>query len=195
VRCAKVKFCATGPQLVLRDGSAGNGDDSDQNADKIKWLRPGVRDVPVSADGVVSALAPDGRALALLDPDSGKPQLHVPLRPIAGAPAAITAAPTDVAELIWAGGRLYAVRAGQTRPDWSLVAPGTPSVVSPTGEDVPPLASVRTTVLAGGQVGLVDGRTGRISRRLTVPHPADAVAYPLGSGLLVTGSSGVTAYR
>lgn len=188
VRCTKVRFCATGPQLVLRDGSAGNGDDSDPNADHILWLRTGTRAVPASADTLVSAL--DGATLDVLDTKSGKPVRPVRLSPAPAHVADIVVLTADTDELLWLGDRIYAIRADADVPEWTAPATGAPTLSSGS-ED----ASVPLLAPVDGRVALLDGAGGRLVRRYPVPVPAGGMAYPLGAGFLVAGPAPTAAYR
>jgi hypothetical protein len=195
VKCAGVKFCAPGHQLLLRDGSAARGDDSKPNADQIKWNRIGDSSVPVSADQVVSALDPNGRDLDVLDPDKGTPQ-RVPLTPEPSNAASITAIATTGAELIWISGESYAVRAGASAPDWAADSPAPPTVASTTDEDVPTLSTSRITVPTQYGIGVLDGNDGKIIQQFIVqPHSPTSLVYSLGTGFLVAGNSGVVAYK
>jgi outer membrane protein assembly factor BamB len=192
VHCAGLKFCARGPQLLLRDGSAGNGEDSDANRDKMKWLRRGNDSAPVSADDVISTLGTDGRTLVLHSDKDGAPTHQLTLA--GGSPATITAAATTGAELIWSGGKLYAVGADSSTPLWVSAVPAAPTVVSATGEQVPALTTARITAPGPNGVASIAGSDGRITGRFAIPAPADSTVYPLGTGFLVTGRSGATAY-
>src|SRR4051794_25898095 len=194
VRCDGIKFCARGPQLLLRDGSAGNGEDSDKNRDKIKWLRRGDRSMPVSADGVVSSLRADGTTLDVLGEKDGKPQRQVALPASADRPGA--AVGLGSTELLWRGGTLFAVRADLGTPAWSVAtAAGPPTAVDSSGGPALGPAQARISVPLGGGIGVVDGSNGRITRRFAIPAGPGAVAYPLGTGFLVGRPDGTAAYR
>jgi hypothetical protein len=193
VHCAGLKFCARGPQLLLRDGSAGNGEDSDANRDKMKWLRRGNDSTPVSADDVISTVGADGRTLVLHSDKDGAPTQQLTLA-AGGSAATITAAATTGAELIWSGGKLYAVGADSSTPLWVTAVAATPTVVSPTGEQVPALTTARITAPGPSGVASIAGGDGRINGRFPVTVPQDSTVYPLGTGFLVTGRAGTTAY-
>jgi hypothetical protein len=195
VRCTNVKFCTTGPQLLLRDGNLGNGDSSDANADQIKWLRRNLSDIPVSADSVLTAVAPDGVRLTQFDASKGTTtQVTTVARGRVGNDD-ITAAQANDAELIWISGRLYAVRAAASTPQWSAPSPAPPTVVSPTNDTLPALSGLRVTVLTVDGVASINASTGTVAQRYAVPHPDAAVVYPLGAGFLVTSDTGVAVYR
>lgn len=195
VNCQKIKYCAVGPQVLFRDGSAGNGDDSDNNADKMKWLRRGDGSRPASAGEVITALDPSGTSLEVLGAADGKLARNVPVSGGTSAPASITAAETSVAELVWYAGTTYAIRADQPRPDWTAKSPGPPTVGSISGEQIPNLGSARITVALDGDVALLDGNDGSVTKRFPVSAPAGATVYSLGTGFLVAGDAGIAAYR
>ncbi len=194
VKCGKAKFCAPGPQLFLRDGSAGNGDDSDSNADKIKWLVRGNRSVPAAADQVLAAFAADGRSLDLLAAKDGAVTQQVPITPgAASGPSEALA--TGAGDLIWHAGKLYALNGGDSTPVWTADAAGAPTIESLTNEDVPSLGPARITVPLPDGIGLIDGNDGQLAQHFTAPVPADSRIYSLGTGFLVTGPSGIVAYK
>jgi outer membrane protein assembly factor BamB len=199
VRCKGIKYCAKGPQLFLRDGSAGNGDDSEENADKITWFRRGDIFRPASADAVLAALQPGGDTLELLAAKTGAVQSRVDLTskfPGNGSARTVALA-VGSTELIWRGGVLYAVDATRTRPAWSAAASAPPTAVSPSGDPAAGLApdTARITAASGGDLVTIDGRDGRVRGRFALAVPADATAYPLGTGFVVGSGSGVAVYR
>ena len=196
VRCTGVKFCGRGPQLLLRDGSAGRDDNDKANPDQIKWNRIGNASRPASADQVLSAVEPGGRSLALLAAKDGRTTASVPLSPAAGGAAAIGAVPASDAVLVWVAGRVYALRGDATTPVWTAATAAPPTVVTTTDDDPPPLATARITVPTAGGVAILDGNDGRVAQRYAVTAPGSgAQVYPLGSGFLIAGRSGITAYR
>jgi hypothetical protein len=67
--CNGHSMCGPGPQLLLRDGSAGYDDNSDKNPDQVIWNRFGDTDVPVSADTLIAGL---NRSTAALDTYAAK---------------------------------------------------------------------------------------------------------------------------
>jgi outer membrane protein assembly factor BamB len=196
VVCSGLKFCARGPQLILRDRDAGTDDKSKDNPDKIKWLKADDRTVPVSADQVVSTVEPDGTRLHLLDPGKGTQTQQVALNTPSGELGPISAIATTGDEVIWLAGRAYAIRAGAARPDWTAATSSPPTIVSTAGEDTPTLATARITVPTATGIGILDGNDGRTINRFTVQAPAPgSLVHPLGTGFLVSGLSGVVAYR
>lgn len=192
VRCGDQKFCTKGPQLLFRDGSAGNGEDSDKNRDKIKWLRRGDRSTPVSADEVISSLRADGRTLDVRQAKDGAPERQVAL-PAAGDPG--PAVGLGATELLWRGGTLVAIRADLDRPVWSIATDGPPTAVDGSGAPAISLAQARITVPLADGIGEIDGDTGRERQRFAIPAGSGAVVHPLGTGFLVGRPDGTAAYR
>jgi hypothetical protein len=196
VRCKNVKFCGRGPQLFLRDGSAGNGSDSKPNADQIKWNKIGDTRAPASAGKVISAVDPSARTLDVLDPGSGATNYHVPL---GGAPSpdlnSIATSETTTAQLVWIGGRTYAVRPDASSAEWAVPTAAPPTVASTTGEDTPDLGTARIAVPTSGGIELLSGDTGRRAQQFTVaPPPPGSVVYSLGNGFVVSSDSGIVTY-
>jgi outer membrane protein assembly factor BamB len=196
VRCKDVKFCGAGPQLLLRDGSAGRDDDAKPNADKIKWNLLGDTDVPVSADDVLSAANAAGTSLHVLDPAHGQQTHTVPLTPATPGLGPVTAIDTDSAELIWISGATYALRPDAAAPQWRTVTLSPPTIAATSDQTTPNLATARITVATKGGVGILNGNDGTLTRRFPVGPPAPgSLAYSLGTGFLVAGPAGVAAYR
>jgi outer membrane protein assembly factor BamB len=196
VRCKDVKFCGQGPQLFLRDGSAGRNDKDKPNADEIKWNLMGNTDVPVSADDVISSATPDGQTLQLHASDHGTRTRSVALTPATSSLGPITAYATDQAEIIWISGQTYAIRPDAATPQWRTDSPGPPVVTVPVPGGASKLATVRITVPTNTGVGILDGNDGQMIQSFTVQTPPPgAGVYSLGHGFLVAGSSGMVAYR
>jgi outer membrane protein assembly factor BamB len=196
VKCASVKFCGRGPQLLLRDGNAGESDKAKPNADQVKWATIGDDSVPVSADQVMSSVDPGGRTLHLLDPAKGTHVQSVPLRPSTAQLGPITAIPTADAEVVWLSGRTYALHADSTAPVWAATTISAPTVVSTTRDVVPPLATARITVPSDRGIAVLDGNDGRVSSHFAVtPPPTGSRVYSLGTGFLVSDPAGIVAYR
>lgn len=195
VQCKGVKFCGRGPQLLLRDGSAGR-DDGKPNADQIKWNQIGDTGVPVSADTVVSAVDPSGSTLSVLDADTGNRAHSLTLTPATAQLGPITATATDSAEVIWIAGEIYAVPPDAASALWHSDSPSPPVVVSTTGEATPTLSTARITVPTNAGVGIVDGNDGNLIQSFTLRTPAPgSLVYSLGTGFLVAGRTGMVAYR
>lgn len=193
VRCSGVKFCARGPQLLLRDGSAGNGDNGD-NRDQIKWLQRGDDQAPVAADLVIASLSRDGRTLAVLAAKDGAVQRSVDLG------ATSRAVPVAVGllngELLWRDGTAAAIDTStSTKPAWTATSSGPPTAVGSGGGAPTTLGSSRITAVAGGAVVTLGGTDGREQGRIPLGLAPGASAYPLGGGFLVDAPSGVTLYR
>ncbi len=196
VTCANVKFCARGPQLMLRDGNAGESDKAKPNADQVKWADIGDRAVPVSADGVLSAVDPDGRTLHFYDPAKGTRTQSVQLSPKTAGLGPITAIATSDAEVVWLAGRTYALHADSTTPVWAASTVSAPTIVSTTRDAVPPLATARITVPDNDGVAVLDGNDGRVISHFAVTPPsAGSLVYSLGAGFVVSGAAGIVAYR
>lgn len=194
VKCGKAKFCGQGPQLFLRDGSAGNGDDSDTNADKIKWLVRANRSVPASADQVIAAFAADGRTLDVLAAKDGAVTQQVPVSSgTATDPSEALA--TGAGDIIWHAGKAYALNSGDSTPLWTVDAAAPPTIESLTNEDVPALGPARITVPLTDGIGLIDGNDGQVAQRIAAPVPAGSRIFSLGTGFLVTNAAGIVAYK
>jgi outer membrane protein assembly factor BamB len=192
VRCGGVKYCAGGPQLLLRDGSAGNADDGD-NKDRITWLRRGALGTPVSADDVLAVLAPDRRTLQLLAAKNGAAQQAIDLGAAGGTGTTATAVGST--ELVWRSGTTYAIDATGSRPAWTARTGAPPTAVSSGGAVPTGLAGSRITAAQGGDVVALDPDSGRVSARYAVAAPDGAIAYPMGSGFLVGSTAGAAFYR
>lgn len=192
--CDGHTMCGPGPQLLLRDGSAGYDDNSDKNPDQVLWNRFGDTDIPASADSLISALNPSRSELDTYAAKHGGRTGSVPLQPAPAALGRIVATPTDPAEVIWIGGHTYAVNDGAVQ--WSARTDAPPTVRSPTGNDVPLLASARVTAPLAGQIAWLSGRTGRVRERFPAPASGPGTSVqPLGTGFLVAAPSGTVAYR
>jgi outer membrane protein assembly factor BamB len=195
VVCKGVKFCARGPQLLLRDGSAGDQNDK-PNGDQIKWLRVGDSSIPVSADGVIISMGPLGRTLYVNNAGSGDRTHHLALVPGTSATGTIAVTGTNNAEVVWISGETYAIRVDSDKPSWQVSTQSPPTVVSTVNEGTVSLSSARITAVIGPGIGLIDGTDGKITQQFTVPTPADgSVVYPLGTGFLVGSPRGTIAYR
>jgi hypothetical protein len=196
VRCKGVKFCGRGPQLLLRDPTAGRGDSSKPNADQIKWNRFGDTDLPVSADDVISSLDPRGNVLYVHDPNTGARTHRVALTNATTSSGPPSATATDAAELVWVAGVLYAIPPDSSTPQWTADAGSPPVVMSPAGDSSITLSSARITVPTSTGVALLDGANGNTVRDVSVPGvSAGSLVYSAGTGFLIASPSGITAYR
>jgi hypothetical protein len=195
VRCKGVKFCGTGPQLFLRDGTAARGDDAKPNADNIKWNRLGDASIPVSVDQVVSAVSANEHTLYLYDSTTGG-RHRLALQPPPDSSGPVTAVATTSSEIITVSGETYSVPPDATSVDWAVDTLSPPTVASTTDEATPTLATARITVPTNSGVLLLDGNTGQPTEQFNAPTPAaGSTVYSLGTGFLVTGATGIVAYK
>lgn len=181
--CAGHKFCGDGPQLLLRDATAGYDDKSTTNPDKIKWNDLGSTLVPTSSGATVTARDPDGATLHVLNPADGKQTARLPLAGNAGAGVASGVDSGTDADLIWIGDRTYALGSGRSSFRWQAATTGIPTTDG--------------TAIFTGSVGLAptssaavlfDPATGRTRHTYPVtPPPPGSRVFPLGTGLLVAG--------
>ena len=197
VACTGQKYCLLGPQLTLRNSSEGRDDKSTTNPDKIIWNLPNNTDVPVSADSeLVSSVDPSGKTLNVYDSSKGTRTSSIGLTPASSTVGSTSAVSTDSAEIVWLAGEIYAIAPNAATAMWSAASATPPVVVSATNAGSPALASARISVPTDGGVGLIDGSTGQLSRTYPIGAlPAGSRVYPLGTGFLVAGAAGVTAYR
>ena len=194
--CHGEKFCLLGPQLTLRNGSDGIDDKSTTNPDKIIWNLAGVDEVPVSADsGLISTVDPTGNALHVYNITKGTQTASIELTPPAATLGQVTAVTTDGAEIVWLAGQVYAIAPDATSALWHAESAVPPVVASTTTATTPSLATARITVPSSDGIGIIDGNTGKISKTFSIGAPADSQVYSLGTGFLIAGPAGITAYR
>lgn len=193
VKCGSLKFCAAGQQVFLRDGMAGNGDDTKPNADQIKWLKQGDSAVPACADDVLGAIDANRRQIDVLDPDTGATTTTVPLHAAAPAGSPIASAALSGANLVWAAGRTYVVSEDPAAPHWN-VATSSPPTVATSGDSPPSLTAARITVLNSKGIVELDGHTGQPTTYAIPAPPPGGLGYPLGAGFLVTSAAGTAVY-
>jgi len=192
-KCNGAKFCGDGPQLLLRQSTAKYDDNSSTNKgnpDAIVWNDFGSNLVPTSAGQTVTARDPDGRALHLFDAKTGKSTAALALTGNSGrtAPTAVTSG-TD-ADLIWIGGRTYALATAASSFAWQAATSNVPS--APDGSAVLTDAELLAPTPAGAV--RLDPRNGTVMTRFAIaPPPAGSTVVPLGNGLLVAGP-GTTVY-
>jgi hypothetical protein len=189
--CAGLKFCGTGPQLLLRDASAGRNDDDKANPDRIKWNLIGKTAVPASADKLISAVAPALRQLEVFDLAKGTIISHLDLRGGLSSSEPITAVATDRAELIWISGTTYAVGVNGLAFLWTAPTTVAPTVTPRSGAQGGTLDLQTSTIAAASPAGIVllDPTTGEPSRTFPVGVPAGSRVYPFGTGFVVAGPS------
>jgi hypothetical protein len=182
--CGDKKFCGNGPQLLLREATAGFDDNTyPRNPDRITWNLIGSRLVPVDAGQNIAARDANG-TLHLLSPakgdQAGTIRLSGPAEPFAVNEA------TD-ADLVWVGGRTYALRTGATKPAW-VAATGSVPTTSDAGGPATTLDAARLAVPVADGLAQLDPATGRADRRFPVgTQPRGSLVYPLGRGFLVAG--------
>lgn len=195
VQCGQQKFCGPGPQLLLRNAYDGRDDKSDSNPDKITWNLIGTRSFPVSADGLVADVDTSSGTLVHRDEKDGAVQARTRLIPRPETYSGRTATQVSDVELVWIGGRTYAIRSGTATALWATDTPAPPEVVSTDPNSVPVIPDARVTVPTGDGVRLLDARTGETDRAftLTAPPPGSSV-YSMGAGFLVAAPHGTTAY-
>jgi hypothetical protein len=187
--CGTQKFCGAGPQLLLRDPVTGEDTDSSKNKgnpDQIIWNLIGNTSVPVSADGVVSAVAKGGSKLTTFSAtadDHGKVLARLPLSaPASGT--AVQATATANAELVRLDGTTYLINDAGTSVLWHAATDALPTVASggtlPSPEIVVPTAS---------GIAVLDSQTGKAAKTFAVPTPpAGSSVYAFGTGFVVAGA-------
>jgi hypothetical protein len=186
--CTDLKFCGNGTQLLLRDSTKGEENDSSKNKgnpDQILWNRIGSNLRPASADRYVTAVAPDGTTLLVLSTAKGAVQERLPL---SGGTGAVTARATNDGDLIRFGGITYALGADSTAFAWQAETGALPTVTSNTGAALPDLPFARLTVPTTTGIAVLSPTDGTVSRTFSVSPPAAGSAvHPFGTGFLVTG--------
>jgi hypothetical protein len=192
--CNGHKMCGPGNQMLLRDGEAGYDDSNTKNPDQVIWNHFGNSDIPVSADSLISALNPTTGALDTFTADHGRAAGSIALRPGPPALGPITATEAYPGEIVWIGGRIYAVT--DRSMQWTARADASPTVVSQFGDEFPQRATARITAPLNGRIVAFSGPTGHVLRVFDVPAGGPgSSARPLGTGLLVSSASGTVAYR
>ncbi len=198
--CSGLTYCRNGPQLLLRDPSAGYNNDEKHraNPDQILWNVANSTLVPASADQLVSAIDPASRRLVVLNADKGTVQTTRTLTPAPSAVDAVRASPTVNAEILWVGGVTYAIRASDSVVLWAGRTLSPPTVTATDAAAVVGLPDLTQAVLAAPTatgLTLLDTRSGRPSRDFAVsPPPPGSTVYPYGTGFLVAGPA-TTVYR
>ncbi len=189
--CSGRKFCGTGPQLLLRDASAGRDDKKTDNPDQIKWNRIGTSAVPTSADKVISAVEPAARQLEVFGAAKGDTISHLDLRGPLGSVQPVTAIPTDRAELIWITDTVYAVDVNGLAFLWTAPSTIAPTVTPPSGVPGGTAELGSSTIAAASAAGitLLDARTGEPGQTYRVATSAGGRAYPFGTGFVIAGAA------
>lgn len=195
VDCGSQQFCGNGPQLLMRDGSAGRNDDDDVNPDRLRWNHIGDTDIPVCADQLIAAVNTTTHALDMLDSATGGARGSLTLDP---APAAIEpslATDTVSTEVIWMGGVTYAVNATSRELTWAVRTSGPTTVETDTEGVTASIETARITVPGPPGIDILDGNDGHTAQRFALPVPRTSLVYSLGTGFLVSTDSGTIAYR
>jgi hypothetical protein len=169
------EHCGDGDHLLFRDPYA--GDDNDNKA-KVVW-RVSANVIPVSADGLTSALDPKTNQLVVYSPTDGKVTHTETLEPApASSSQPITAASVNSGELVTIGANSYLLDATAGSQLWTAPVAGL------TTQSADPLA-----VTAAGVVEL-DGESGAVTTTYPIPAaPAGASANRLGTGFVIAGPS------
>lgn len=168
--------CTDGDRLILRK----------LEGDNRAWSVPSKGRSPLSADGVITALASDGRSLEILSPDKGAVTSRVKLLAKASPPASpqgIELTDQQVQLMAVAGATIGISTAQPPALNWQHA----------TGS----LNSTQAGVLVAqtGAVSSIAPRTGLRKQVSVVPGlVGDVVLWPLGTGLLADSPGGVTAY-
>lgn len=191
-KCSGLKFCGAGPQLVMRDATAGRSDDDKDkaNPDQIKWIRLGLDAAPASADQLVSAVNRSTQQLIIFDAGKGTSGAQLALRPAAAA-AEITATPTQHAELLWIDGTTYAVNLQSQTLMWSTPTQHPPTLSEQGTQnlsDVPDLSTALIAAVNGSGIQVLAGSDGRVVHTYAINVGSAAQAYPYGTGFVVTGT-------
>ena len=194
-KCDGLKFCGPGPQLLLRDATAGRSDaDKDKaNPDQIKWDLIGNSDVPAAADQIICAVDVTDRRLDVLDLAKGTSVGHLPLRN--ADPSGLTQLAGTREELLWIAGTTYAVGLTGDRVLWSADTEAPPSV-APGSADipaaVPDLSQAIIAVPGPHGIETLAADTGMVRHTYPVPPPAPrTLVHPFGSGFIVAGSPAI----
>jgi hypothetical protein len=193
--CGELKFCSNGPQLLLRDATKGSDDDSKTNPDQITWSLPGNDLVPTSAGHVIAARNPAGGTLQLLDAKTGKATASLPISGSTGRVASSNFTSAIDGDLVWIGGRTYALLTGQTTFAWQTDTTDVPTVTDSSGTSAATLKEARLAVGLSSGIAELDGSNGQPHESFAVTAPsAGSLVYPFGTGFLVAGPT-TTLYR
>jgi hypothetical protein len=197
-KCAGAKFCGNGQQLLLRDGSKGTDDNektNKNNPDQIVWNSRGSDLVPTSAGHLITARRPAGGSLQLLDAKTGKATTSLPLTGSSNgtAPTAFTSA--NDGDLVWIGGRTYAMMTGKSTFAWSTDTRSVPTVTDANGTSSAPLQTARLAAGTSSGIEEIDGATGKARATYRASAPAaGSLVYPFGTGFLIAGPT-TTLYK
>ena len=197
--CAGLTLCGPGPQLLLRDASAGRSDaDKDKaNPDQIKWNLIGTSAIPVSADRVISALDPTAGQLRAFDVTKGTSLASRAVQGGVASTQGIAAVAGAGSELVWIAGVTYNVKPDGTDFLWAVPTPTLPTVTAPSQDSgsTPDLLASTLAVGAPGGIALLDPVTGQTARTFSVSAPPPgSLVYPFGTGFVLAGVR-TTVYR
>jgi hypothetical protein len=189
-QCNRAKFCGNGQQLLLRDQTKGYDNDTTtnkNNPDQIIWNDFGSDLVPTLAGNSVGAREPDGAALQLLDRASGKPGARLALSGDSGSAAPSAVSSTTDADVIWIGGRSYALETTHTSFTWQQDTLSQPTVSQPPNTQGM-LSTALLSVPTADGIGFLDPATGKQNAGYAVgPQPAGSLAYRFGAGFVIAG--------
>jgi outer membrane protein assembly factor BamB len=175
------QHCTDGDHLVLRDAFTGD-DDNDKNK-TTKW-RLASNAVPVSADGLISALDPSTGELHVYNQDDGKVLHTQTLTPAPNVRAASTAAVFTSGELVTVGNHAYALDIASGAQLWSAALTGRPTVQADN-----PLA-----LTTAGIVELAAASGDAVATYAIPSPPAGSTVVRLATGFVVAGPT-TTVYR
>ncbi|HZZ97908.1 MAG TPA: PQQ-binding-like beta-propeller repeat protein [Jatrophihabitantaceae bacterium] len=196
-KCGDAKFCGDGKQLLLREATTGTDDKSStnhNNPDQIVWNLRNSDLVPVLAGRQIAARDPSTGRLTLLDATNGKSKGQLDLANRSGAVATTFTSVLD-ADLIWSGGRTYALKADTTAFAWHADTGYLPTAISTDGSSPGNLADARLAVATSRGITQLDGADGRARHAFSVPAPAPgSLVYPFGTGFIVAGQT-TTVYQ
>ena len=191
-KCDGLKFCGSGPQLLLRDASAGRDDHNKDNPDQIKWNLLGKTALPTSADKLISAIDPSARQLEVFDAAKGTTVSRLDLAGGLGSSEPTAAVSTDRAELLWISGTTYAVDVNGLAFLWTASTSVPPTVTPNSGVQggTPDLRASTIATAAPAGIALLDPGTGETIRTypVTVPASGNSRVYPFGTGFVVAGA-------
>lgn len=175
--------CTDGDHLLLRDPYKG----TDEKTGTVIWTQKSDL-LPVSADTAVTAFDPASGHLQILDKTKGTAVRTLEL----GAQPTLTSADIDQAaltsaEIVWLGGKLYAIDITADQPLWSVSTSAMPSVTGPSPTSSPDtLADATLVVRSANGIDELNGATGAVVQHWSVPAPPPGSAvFPLGAGFVV----------
>jgi hypothetical protein len=176
--------CVGGTRLFLRDRYL-----DDNSKVSIKWNILSNA-LPVSADGLISALDTSGR-LVTYDPGNGAVLHQNPLTGSSRQSTPVTTAAASDGELIQLGATVHLVNA-QGVEQWTSTVGGIATLIADDGADSTPAignAQVFAPVAAGVQA--LSAATGQVTKTypLTSTTTSAGRVYRVGSGFLVGGTA------